>query len=202
MRWWVRARRAHAVLPAALLLFTVLLVVVQNGTAALPSAFTGTQQVALLMFVPVPVLSALMLCLESRLAAQEATGIRPVRSLDAALAVATVAACAALALAVGALIGSIGLTGAGAVARNTAFLTGLMLAVRAVAGQTAIMAPVGWLLAVMFVGFRAGNDPYPWTVLPEPTSAPHAALGAALMLAAGLAALLLTPPNPRTAEAR
>ncbi|MFG2479124.1 hypothetical protein [Streptomyces fagopyri] len=81
------------------------------------------------------------------------------------------------------------------VGRNTLFLIGLMLCSRALFGQPGSLLPVAWILAVCLCGFRPGNDPYPWTILPEPVSAPHAAVGALLMFTAGLITQIRYPRN-------
>lgn len=191
--WWLKARRAHTVLPLALAAFLVLTVVVQDGSAVLPSFTNGLDPVPLMLFVPMPLVVGLMLCLESRLDAAEVSGTRPVPFLDTALSLAVVVAAALAGRAAEALLDS---AQAAATGRNTAFLAGLMLLVRSFAGQPAIMAPVAWLVAVLLFGFSAGNDPQPWTILPEPPSAGHAVIAATLTLTAGLAAQLLTPRNP------
>lgn len=186
---WLRTRRASTVLPVALLVFIVLVILVQNTSVALPS-LTGRSQVALSLFVPIPLVSGLMMCLESRLPAAEISGIRPVRLMDAALAAATVSGAVAMSVTVGMLLD---IRQAGAAGRNALFLTGLMLIGRALVGQPAVMIPVGWLLITVFVGFRGPGDPYPWSIVAEAVSVPHAAFVAVLVFIAGITAQLRTP---------
>lgn len=188
--WWFKVRRTHTILPAAFAIFFLLVLTVEDRVVLLPSVIAGLQHMALMLFVPIPLVAGLMLCLESRLAAPEASGIRTIRLMDASLVIATMTAAVALGLATGSYFDSPQTT---AVGRNAVFLTGLMLCIRAVAGQPAVMAPVAWLMVVMFFGSRSGGDPYPWALLPEPPGALHAAVGTVLMFTAGIAALLLTP---------
>ncbi|GGV89886.1 hypothetical protein GCM10015535_44790 [Streptomyces gelaticus] len=187
MTWWIKARRAHTVVPIAFGAYVVLLITFRSGSVVLPSLTGGSTQVALSLFIPIPLLSGLALCLDSRLDAAESTGVRPIRYLDGALVIATVGAAAAASAIVGAAFDD---SVTAAVGRNTLFLAGLMLITRPLLGQPGVLLPVAWLLTVCLCGFRAGNDPYPWTIVPEPLGAPHAAAGAALMFAAGLAVQL------------
>ncbi|MFG1811198.1 hypothetical protein [Streptomyces sp. NPDC049040] len=186
--WWLKARRAPTVLTSALVAFLLLACVVQNTLVPLPS-LTGSTQVALSLFVPIPLVAALMLCLESRLTAAEISGVRAVAVLDAALVVVTVAAAVAVGMAVDAAFDA---GPAGAAGRNTAFLTGLMLCGRAFVGERAVMIPVAWLLLVVLVGFRSTGDPRPWTVVPEPLGAVHATIGTLLVFCVGMLAHLYT----------
>ncbi|MGW3747101.1 hypothetical protein ACWD62_43075 [Streptomyces sp. NPDC005146] len=185
MLWWLKARRAHQVLPCALAAYLFLAAAIQDTTALLPSFTTGIDPVPLMLFVPMPLVAGLMLCLESRLPSAEVTATRQVIALDTTLILGVVAAANLVSLAAFAALGS---TEAATTGRNTAFLVGMMLTVRAVVGQPAVMAPVLWLVTVLLFGFKPGNDPYPWTVLPEPLEAPHAAWAAALTLGLGLVA--------------
>ncbi|WP_146057183.1 MULTISPECIES: hypothetical protein [unclassified Streptomyces] len=175
-------------LPLALVVSVALTAFLHDTTAVLPSLYGGVEVVAVL-FVPVPVVVALLACLDSRTDAAEVAGVRAVGALDAALAVAVTAVTGGFGFLLGALLGS---TAPMTLGRDTAFLVGLMLCVRAVAGSAAAMAPVAWILIVIFFGFRQTRDPYPWTIIAEPIGAPHAAAGAALMSLAGLTALLCT----------
>lgn len=193
MMWWVKARRAHTVLPAALVLYVLLLVLFQGDSVALPSLTGGSAQVVLALFIPVPLVSGLAMCLDTCLSAAESTAVRPVRYLDgglvAAVAVTAVVTSALAAVALGdAVIGTVG--------RNTLFLTGLMLIARALFGRPGALLPTAWILTVCLCGFRPGNDAYPWTVLPEPLGAPHAAAGALLMFGAGLVVQIRYARNP------
>ncbi|WP_328871027.1 hypothetical protein OHT76_13380 [Streptomyces sp. NBC_00287] len=193
MMWWVKARRAHTVLPSALGLFALLLVVFQGDSVALPSLTAGATQVVLALFIPVPLVSGLAMCLDMRLHADESTAVRPVKYMDSGLVVAvSVFAAAMSALAGVALEDAV----TEAVGRNTLFLTGLMLIGRALFGRPGVLLPTAWILAVCLCGFRPGNDAYPWTILPEPLGAPHAAAGAMLMFGAGLIVQIRYARNP------
>ncbi|SBT90415.1 hypothetical protein GA0115233_101870 [Streptomyces sp. DI166] len=183
MMWWVKARRAHTVLPATLGLFALLLVFLQGDSVALPSLTSGATHVVLALFIPIPLVSGLALCLDTRLHADESTAIRPVRYLDCGLVITVAVVAAAMSTLAG---GALGDPAIQAVGRNTLFLTGLMLIGRALFGLPGVLLPTAWILAVCLCGFRPGNDAYPWTVLPEPLGAPHAAAGAVLMFGAGL----------------
>ncbi|MFG3123253.1 hypothetical protein ACGFYO_14725 [Streptomyces sp. NPDC048201] len=183
VRWWFKARRGHALLPLAMVLFAGGLYAVQDTSVLLP-ALTGAPRVALSLFVPVPLLACLMAVLESRLPAAEVSGVRSVTRLDNLLVVSV----AALALLCGVLIATLnGTSTAVTCGRNAVFLTGLMLLGRAWAGHTAVMIPVGWLVTVVVVGFR-GNVPHLWTVIALPAANLFAAAASLIVFAAGLAA--------------
>ncbi|UNS95087.1 hypothetical protein MMF93_00370 [Streptomyces tubbatahanensis] len=70
---------------------------------------------------------------------------------------------------------------------------GLMLMVRSVAGSRAVLAPVAWGFAVLFLGRAPDGHLYFWTVLLRPGTDPVAATAAVLACAGGLAALLVRP---------
>ncbi|MDT0306063.1 hypothetical protein RM780_03680 [Streptomyces sp. DSM 44917] len=197
MIWWLKARRALVALPLGLTVLALLALVIQDGSAALPSlTISGsgsTGQTRVMLFAPIPLVASVALCLDARLPPAEASGVRPVRAMDALLVASVTLAAVALCLGLGAALDSAAVAAAG---RNSAFLTGLLLCVRPFAGQPAVMVPVAWVLAVVLIGFRSAGDPYAWAILPEPPGAPHAALGTALVLITGLAALLRGPRSP------
>ena len=91
MTWWFKARRAHTLLPLALVLFAAALYAVQDTTVLLP-AITGSPRVALSLFVPVPLFAILMAMLESRLPAAESSGVRSMARFDNLLVTAVMAA--------------------------------------------------------------------------------------------------------------
>lgn len=192
MMWWIKVRRCHVVLPASLLSFLALAAIVQDTSVILPSII-GNTQVALSLFVPVPLLSGLMLCLESRLPAPESSSTRAVQLMDAALVVACLGSTLILSVAEGLLLD---MPLALATARNACFLAGLMLLGRVVMGQSAVMLPVAWIVLVTFVGFRGQGDPYPWALVPEPSNAVLAAVGAAFVLFIGILANLRSSRKP------
>lgn len=192
MLWWLKARRAHTLLPASYGVFVALVLLLQGVVADLPSFLAGGDNpVVATLMAPVPLYAALLVSLESRLHAAEDTGTRLVRGMDVGLVVAVVAAAALAGFIIGSLLES---AGALAVGRNTAFLVGLMLSTRPLIGARAVMIPVVWLLAVMLFGFDHGH-PYFWSVLPRANSDPIALAAAAVALAAGLTCQLTLRPR-------
>lgn len=174
MIWWLRARRADVLLPLGTAGMLALALLFQDTVAALPSlTLPGSNQLALTTFAPVPLVGAVALCLDSRLDAAEMSGTRPVPLLDVGLIAVAMAAAVALSCVLGAALGSPALWTAG---RNAAFLTGLLLCARPLVGRPAVMVPVAWLVAVVFLGFRAPYDPHVWAIVPETIGTPHAAL--------------------------
>ncbi|WP_432016234.1 hypothetical protein [Streptomyces hydrogenans] len=188
--WWLLTRRVHVFLAIGMASFLALVLMFQDKSSALPSfGSTGSVTVRLTVFVPIPLVAALMMSLDSRLRAPEISGVRRIDLRDMAITLGTVAVAVVASYAAGAVVGSQVAQAAG---RNVAFLTGLMLLGRALFGQGGALFPTAWVMAVVLVGFRTTNDPYPWTILPEPLGAPHAAAGAALMLAVGVFAQIRT----------
>ncbi|MEU8936341.1 hypothetical protein AB0D30_41475 [Streptomyces sp. NPDC048409] len=186
MFWWIKARRAHTHLTSAIAVFTLLLSALGDRTVFLPSLANGaTASARLSLFVPVVVTSVLMICMESRIHAPEVSGTRRISILDAALAITVVIICTAIGWAVG----------QPAAGRNVLFLTGLLFTARAIVGKAAVMVPIAWLMTVLFVGFRTASDPYPWTIVPEPTDATHAVIAALVMFTVGISCLLRTARN-------
>ncbi|MEU5612638.1 hypothetical protein ACI2L4_03265 [Streptomyces sparsogenes] len=180
----------HAVLPLALTAYVILMASVRNLVAFFPSfASGGSVQVRSSLFIPVCLLAGLMMCLESRLGPPEISATRRVALLDVGLTIAFTSAGIAVSFVVAVLANS---PESVAVGRNTAFLAGLMLLARNWAGPPAVMIPFAWIMVVMFVGFRTPSDPRPWTIIPEPAGAIHAAVGAFLMFIIGIAAQLYT----------
>ncbi|MET7638153.1 hypothetical protein [Streptomyces sp. NPDC005438] len=193
MRWWIKARRAHTVLPGLFVPFALLALLWQDTELDLPSFLSGTLPAPISALTPLLLCSALALCLDSRLPAAEETATRPVVWMDVALVLATVLG----ALLTGFLARALGsvYTGPG-LGRDTAFLVGLMLLVRSVAGSRAVLAPVAWGFVVLFLGRGPGGHVHFWTVLFRPLADPVAATAAFLALASGLAALLARPGTP------
>ncbi|GAB2897296.1 hypothetical protein [Streptomyces mayteni] len=193
MRWRLKARRAHTVLPAGLTLFLAALFVLQDAVVNLPSFVTSASNpMVFVLMTPVPVCTALMTALESRPTEAEETGIRNVRLLDTALVLATVAFTVAAGAALGTAVDSGAAQAAG---RNVAFLTGLMLGVRTITGPPAVMAPVAWIFAVIFIGLDGGGQAELWTVLPERAGEPLAALANMTALTLGLVLHLTAGPR-------
>ncbi|MER6166696.1 hypothetical protein [Streptomyces violaceorubidus] len=185
---WLKARRAPTVLTAAFLLFTILTILIGDVVVVLPSLVGGTQT-ALSLFVPIPLVAGLTLCLDSGLAAAEAPAVRNMALKDIMLIGATMLS----ALAVGYLAHQyLQVPPADIIGRNTLFLTGLMLCSRALSQGAAALAPTAWTITVVMIGFRSTGDAYPWTVIAEPSGALHAIVGAIVLLVGGLIARMYT----------
>ncbi|MFF3946783.1 hypothetical protein ACFYYN_18390 [Streptomyces sp. NPDC001902] len=181
MWWWIKARRAHSILFAGFLVTLTMGLTLGGTVVELPSLVSVGYPAILSMFAPIPVVSALAMSLDSRIASAEASGIREVRFLDGTLIFATVLGI----LGVGLLASSETIA---AVGRNTAFLVGLLLVARPF-GQLAVMAPVAWIMLVVFIS-RPPPNPSLWSILPEEAAAPHAAAAAAAMFVSGTSVLL------------
>ncbi|MFC8091969.1 hypothetical protein [Streptomyces sp. NPDC057301] len=166
MTLWFKARRVQAAVVPALAAFAVLVVVAHDQYVQLPSLLTARgNRVFLMQLVPLVVTSALAYSLAQAVADIEAVAKRKVRHLDAALIAAVMMAALAAALLTGGISASPEASMAG---RNVLFLTGLMLVARTVNEQAATAVPVGWVLAVMFIGYRDFNRPWPWAVTLHP----------------------------------
>lgn len=189
--WWAKTRRLW-VLGVALAAFTVLVAATQHGAAVpvLSLLAAVSVPVQLLLFAPVPVVAVLGWCLDNRLPEAEAVAVRPVRWTDTALAAATGVLAVVLTLALAAVSGSSTAVAAG---RDTCFLIGLMLCLRPVLGQGAVMTAPVWLAIVVFFGFTPDRAVYPWTIVAHPaTSVPSLAV-TVLVLATGLTVLARFP---------
>lgn len=184
MRWWIKARRAHLALPAGLAALALLVALFRDHLAGMPS-LAGGGEVMLMMFAPLPVCTALMFSLTSRLPDAEVSGQRPVAAMDLALSVATVGVVAGIGYGAGALLDS---QAAASVGRNTAFLVGLMLLARPVLRSRAGIVPAGWVILVVLGGYTPLREPKFWAVLPYPGNHVPALLATAGILCAGLAA--------------
>lgn len=189
MRWWLKTRRTFTVLTALSMVTMALTVWIGGQTVALPSFFSSSQRAVLTVFLPIPAVAALSLSLDSRLAAFEMTAVRFVPGRDVLLVLAALTGCLLFA---GIFWSPTGMT----VTRNIAFLTGLMLVARPWARQAAVMVPLTWIALVVFFSHRPYPDPDPWTVLPEPATAVHAAIAAMVVLMAGLTLLSRTRQEP------
>ncbi|MBU7600741.1 hypothetical protein JGS22_024715 [Streptomyces sp. P38-E01] len=184
---WAIVRRPWVVL-AALVAYVALLLFVRDDVVNVPSiTMRGSAGIKLMNFLPMIPLLGLLYCLERRLGHAEATAVRPVVAADRALVVATGGA----AVMVGLVFNwAYGMDNAVAAARNVILLVGLALLVRAWYGaHAAAAASVGALFLTVVTGLQAPQKPYPWAVLLEPASTPHAAAAGALMLLVGLAAM-------------
>ncbi|MEU9782845.1 hypothetical protein AB0H92_18120 [Streptomyces phaeochromogenes] len=186
MTLWFKVRRVQAVLAPALAAFALVLVVAHDQYVRLPSLLSaGGNPVFLLQMTPLIITSTLSYSLAQGVRDIEGTAQRKVRFLDATLVIALVAAAALVSLVTGTLAGSEEATMAG---RNTMFLAGLMLLARAVSEQAASALPVGWVFAVMLIGYRDFGRPWPWAVTLHPAGFLPTFGFCLLVFAAGLAA--------------
>lgn len=185
MRWWIKTRQAHITLPTSLMAFIILAALIQDSLANLPSVTNNVDPVPLMLFVPLPLVVGLMHCLDSRLDGPEISAFRRVRLLDAGLVLVTAAIVETSSLILGHLLHSTQMTATG---RNTAFLVGIMLFARALVGQPAVLVPVVWVVIVLLFGFRIGNEPYAWTILPEPAKSLNAGAVSVTAFALGIGA--------------
>ncbi|MYQ45371.1 hypothetical protein GTW40_09905 [Streptomyces sp. SID4985] len=190
MGLWLRTRRIP-VLAAALAACAALTAAAGDTLVDLPSLGSGAAR-PLVLFAPLLVCVGLAFSLSSRLPAAEASGSRPVTRFDQALVLAAVLVTVVVAYAVAVLLDA---PTANTVGRNTAFLVGLMLCARRVAGhQVAAIAPIAWVITMMLIGNTGGNgQPHPWTVILMPPDHVSAALTAAAMLALGTVAAPAAP---------
>ncbi|MFD8203048.1 hypothetical protein [Streptomyces sp. NPDC059701] len=191
MTLWFKVRRVQAALIPALVAFVVLVVVAHDQYVQLPSLLTARgNRVFLMQLVPLVVTSVLAHSLAQAVTETEAVAQRKVRHLDAALIAAVMATALAGSLLTGSVSGSPEASMAG---RNVLFLTGLMLLARAVNEQAATAAPVGWVLAVMFIGYRDFDRPWPWAVTLHPADFLPTFGFCLLVFAAGLIAHVRFP---------
>ncbi|MFD5452064.1 hypothetical protein [Streptomyces sp. NPDC127100] len=191
MTLWFKVRRVQAALIPALMAFVVLVVVAHDQYVQLPSLLTARgNRVFLMQLVPLVVTSALAHSLAQAVTETEAVAQREVRHMDAALIAAVMATSLAASLLTGSISGSPEASTAG---RNVLFLTGLMLLARAVNEQAATAAPVGWVLAVMFIGYRDFDRPWPWAVTLHPADFLPTFGFCLLVFAAGLIAHVRFP---------
>ncbi|WP_344259747.1 hypothetical protein [Streptomyces sodiiphilus] len=179
---------------ASVVLYTGLLLLVREHVVYVPSiTVLGNAGMKLMNFLPLIVCLALLFCLDRRLGHAEVTGTRRVVLADRGLVLATAGAV----LLVGATLHlQLGMPTATAAGRNTLFLAGLALLVRAwFGGIVAASAMTGWLFITVTAGLRAPHDPYPWGLLLEPWNNTPAAVATAITALLGLTALHRAPPR-------
>ncbi|MFF9853624.1 hypothetical protein [Streptomyces litmocidini] len=166
MIWWYKGRRLTTVVLPGLLAFTLLAAVAHGESVALPGLITSGGNLLFLMHLtPLIVTGTLAHSLTQGLPEAEDLTVRPIRRYDVVLTLCTVAVAASAAAAIGALADS---STAYEAARNTLFLTGLMLLAGAVHPQAATVAPVAWVFVAAFVGYRDFHRPWPWAVTLHP----------------------------------
>lgn len=188
MKLWIRCRRATTTLPAGCAAAFVLALLLGGSAVPLPAlTLGGTAAVQLSQFVPILVAATLALCLDVRVPAAEASGIRNVRRLDATLVLGVIAFLGA-AGALTALVMEEPFTHPlWTLGRNTACAAGLLLLARPWLRRAAVMVPLAVVFGVVLVGYRRPTDPYPWGFVLEPATSPLAALACTVIAAAGVA---------------
>ncbi|MFD8259998.1 hypothetical protein ACFV19_13880 [Streptomyces griseoluteus] len=193
MTLWVRCRRATTALPAGCAAAFVLAVLLGGAAVPLPAlTLGGSASVQLSQFVPVFLTGVLALCLDTRVPAAEASGIRKVRRLDAALVLGVIALLG-MAGALAALVFDEPFTHPlWTLGRNTACAAGLLLLTRPRLGRVAVMVPVAMVFGVVLFGYRRPSDPYPWGFVLEPATSPLAAVACAVIAVAGVITHVLT----------
>ncbi|MEU8680402.1 hypothetical protein [Streptomyces sp. NPDC048611] len=164
MYWWIRARRAHINIPVGLAVFAVLVWLFRDRLAAMPS-LAGGNEVQLMLLAPLSVCAAVIATLSARVREVEGAGIRPFARMDAVLVILVVAAAVGIGYGFSWALGS---GAAGAVGRNTALLTGLMLMCRPLLGERSLVIPLAWILLVVVEGYDGLGHPHAWALLPAP----------------------------------
>ncbi|MBV1946975.1 hypothetical protein [Streptomyces sp. BV129] len=187
MTLWARCRKATTTLPAACVAAFVL-VLLMGGTAVPLPALTlgGSATVQLSQFVPVVMAAVLALCLDTRVPAAEASGIRKIRRLDAALIVGVIALLTLVGVLTALVFEEAFTHPLWTLGRNTACAAGLLLLARPQLGRAAVMVPVAMVFGVVLFGYRMPTDPYPWGFILEPATSPLAAVACAVIAAAGV----------------
>ncbi|MEV4944041.1 hypothetical protein [Streptomyces zaomyceticus] len=194
MIWWYRGRRFTAVILPGLLAFTLLAAVAHGDSVALPGLLTpGGGLLFLLHLTPLIVTGTLAHSLAQRLPEAEELSVRPIERYDVTLTLLTVAVAVSAAGTVGVFADS---STAYEAARNTLFLTGLMLLGGAVHPQAATVAPVAWVFIAAFAGYRDFHRPWPWAVTLHPAGYVPTFLFCLAVFLCGLAALRYTRRRP------
>ncbi|TXS52275.1 hypothetical protein [Streptomyces sp. t39] len=194
MIWWCKGRRVTTVVVPGLLAFVLLAALAHGDSVTLPGLLTpGDNLLFLMHLTPLIVTGVLGHSLAQRLPEAEDLSARPLPRYDIALAFLTATAAASAAALVGALGDS---PTAFEAARNTLFLTGLMLTAGAVHPQAAVVAPVAWVFIAAFVGYRDVRRPWPWAVTLHPAGYLPTFLLCVAVFLCGLAALRHTRRHP------
>ncbi|MEU6815798.1 hypothetical protein [Streptomyces sp. NPDC046860] len=187
MTLWARCRRATTTLPAGCAAAFVL-VLLLGGTAVPLPALTlgGSATVQVGQFVPVVMAAVLALCLDTRVPAAEASGIRKIRRMDAALVVGVIALLTLAGALTAFALDEAFTHPLWTLGRNTACAAGLLLLARPRLGRAAVMVPVALVFCVILFGYRLPTDPYPWGFILEPATSPLAASACVVTAAAGV----------------
>ncbi|MDX3098724.1 hypothetical protein PV703_24260 [Streptomyces sp. ME01-24h] len=192
MTFWIRCRRATTTLPAGCAAAFVLALLLGGSAVPLPAlTLGGTATVQLNQFVPVLVAAVLALCLDTRIPAAEASGIRKIRRLDAALVLGVVALLELAGALTALAFDEPSTHPLWTLGRNTACAAGLLLLARPWLRGAAVMVPVAMVFGVVLFGYRQPTDPYPWGFVLEPATSPFAASACIVIAAAGVATHVL-----------
>lgn len=179
MYWWIKARRAHLSIPPGLAVFALLVWLFRDRLAAMPS-LAGGNEVQLMLFAPLAVCAAILATLSARVRDVEQMGTRPFDRMEAALITLVVLVAVGMGYGFSRALDS---GAAGAVGRNTALLTGLMLLSRPLLGERSLVMPLAWILLVVVEGYDGLGHPHAWALLPEPgTHLPALAVTAAVFV--------------------
>lgn len=190
MIWWLKVRLAPTVLAAALVGYTLLLLVVRDGVVILPAiSVNAGNTVPLASFLPLLVAGPLAHCLDSRQPHAELTGTRRTAWMDTSLAAAAMGVVLAMTVLVSVVTEADATWQAG---RNTLFLTGLMLTARAGLGRAGVAIPLLWIFAVILLGRRTSSAFHAWAVTALAPGTRHATAAAALSITIGVAATYIT----------
>ncbi|MFB9605641.1 hypothetical protein ACFFTQ_21955 [Streptomyces roseofulvus] len=187
MIWWWKGRRITEVVLPGVLAFSLLTVLAHGESVRLPGLLTpGGGLLFLMHLTPLIVTGTLAHSLDQRLPEAEGLSVRPVPLCDMALAFFATVASASAAAAVGAVADS---STAFEAARNTLFLSGLMLLGAAVHPRAMSLVPVAWVFIAAFAGYRDLRRPWPWAVTLHPAGYLPTAFFCLVVFLGGLAAL-------------
>lgn len=183
MTWWVKARQIVLVLGTGIGVVAFAVCMFTGADASLMSWTVGRQTLPVLTFAPLVLAATLAFCLDSRLPEAELTAIRPVPAMDTLLISSAVAATVIIAIAAFAVTH---IDDALVLARNTLFLSGLMLIARSFIARGGVVVATGWVLVVILVGRRTPVEYFPWAVTGLPIATPHATIAAVFAITLGV----------------
>lgn len=189
MNWWFKARQIVPVVGTGLAVVAFAVCFFTDANASLMSWTVSHQTVPVLTFAPLVLAATLAFCLDSRLPEAELTAIRPVSVMDALLISSAVAAAVTVAIAAFAVRH---IDEALILARNTLFLTGLMLIARSFIDRGGIVVATGWVLVVILIGRRTPVEYFPWAVTGLPIGSSHATIAAVVAITLGVLLTFLT----------
>lgn len=189
MYLWTRAR-ALPVLAGGLLCTLTFELLARDTLVSLPTLGSDAGR-PLILFAPLLTCVALAHCLDSALQAAERTATRRIATLDQGLTLLTGAVSVLTAWLLSVLTAAPSLATAG---RNTLFLAGLMLCVRALAGhQFAAITPAAWVITMTLIGADPAGHDRPWTVVLAPADHPQTWIVAAGVFLLGVATVPARP---------